>query len=108
VTANPPETAPTAVAKFAAELADELQEIQGHEITLDGKTYLVTTEAQILEWIAWHVHQPEEDAYETGEPAASCPCGWTAGPFKTWSDAANASNAHRAAGLAQLTKGGAR
>lgn len=66
------------------ELLAEVGEISGHEMRLDGKTWLVTTEADIRHWIAWHIHQETDPGVgsETGV-TSHCRCGWNTGPRET-------------------------
>lgn len=69
---------PQSVERFALELISDLPDVEGSELDLGGKTWLVTTEADIAEWLAWHVHSedpdaPSEDA--AGNPQEVCLCG---------------------------------
>ncbi|MEU1761175.1 hypothetical protein [Micromonospora sp. NPDC005652] len=94
----------SAAAKLVLELATDMQEIEGRELDLDGKTWLVTTEADIAAWLAWHVHSPDPDTPTrdaTGNPQEVCLCGET---FRggDWTDVTDAIDRHRAEKTAEL------
>jgi hypothetical protein len=86
---------------FATDLVADTNQIQGRELDLDGKTYLVTTEEQIRAWIGWHLHSVDED----DDRIAHCSCGWSAGPFASWAAYAIAADQHREEGIAALVSG---
>lgn len=92
-----------AIEKFALELAAEVTEIDGTDLRLDGKTYIVTTEADIAAWLSWHVHCEDPDAPSRnadGKDQSVCLCGEV---FigTTWIEACEAMDVHRDAKRAE-------
>lgn len=76
-------------------LLADISEIDGREMILDGKTWLVTTDRDVRRWIAWHIHQ---DAGVDEQTAAGlicrCLCGWATEPQETWRAASLAVDQH--------------
>jgi hypothetical protein len=87
-------------AQLAADLVADLTEIEGQDVTVGGATILVTTEAAICKWIAWHLHG------EADSDTISCCCGWRPGPTMSADEQITALDRHmidaRAAMLAGI------
>lgn len=88
----PPTTPEAAIDRFARALAGELTEIAGRDLELDGKTWLVTTDVDLAEWLARFAHGVLEPA-DGDNLRLACLCGQKF-TGQRWPDAAAAYDAH--------------
>lgn len=72
--AAPPLPTP-ARSEWLQTVAGEVREVQGRDLNLDGRDYLVTSERTIVEWLASYAHTLVENGSGHG-PDEVCVCGW--------------------------------
>ncbi|MGC4886732.1 hypothetical protein [Micromonospora sp. DT227] len=62
-------------AAWLQDLASEVREVQGSEVTIEGQQYVITTDRRIVEWLATYAHCPTDPG--NGAAGEVCVCGWT-------------------------------